>query len=78
MKKLLLFLMLSFSIGIVAHAQDDKDKVKKTSTIPQKVHNTFSKHKKHKGYKTKHKHNGVTRKHKVDNRDHEVTDKIRK
>ena len=78
MKKLLLFLMLTFSIGIVTHAQDDKDKVKKTSTGPQKVHNTFSKHKKHKGYKTKHKHNGVTRKHKVDNRNHEVKDKITK
>jgi hypothetical protein len=77
MKKLLLFLMLTFSVGVVGHAQD-KDKIKKTSTVPQKVHNTFSKHKKHKGYKTKHKHNGVTRKHKVDNRDHEVKDKISK
>jgi hypothetical protein len=56
MKKLIFLLMLSFSIGIVAHAQDDKNKVKKTSTVPQKVHNTFSKHKKHKGYKVKHKH----------------------
>ena len=36
MKKLLLFLMLTFSIGIIAHAQDDKDKIKKTSTAPQK------------------------------------------
>lgn len=57
--------MLSFTIGIAAKAQDDKDKVKKTSTPVQKVHNTVSRHKKHSGYKTKHKHNGVTRKHKV-------------
>ena len=77
MKKLLFFLMLTFSMGIVAHAQDDKDKVKKTSTVPQKVHNTFSKHKKHKGYKVKHKHNGVTQKHKVDNREGEVKDKTK-
>ena len=77
MKKLLFFLMLTFSAGIVAHAQDDKDKVKKTSTVPQKVHNTFSKHKKHKGYKVKHKHNGVTQKHKVDNREGEVKDKTK-
>jgi hypothetical protein len=78
MKKLLLFLMLTFGIGIVTHAQDDKDKVKKTSTGPQKVHNTFSKHKHYKGYKAKHKHNGVTHKHKVDNREHEVKDKTTK
>lgn len=56
MKKLIFLLILSFGIGIAAHAQDDKNKVKRTSTVPQKVHNTFSKHKKHKGYKVKHKH----------------------
>lgn len=78
MKKLLLFLMFTLSIGIVTNAQDSKDKVKKTSTVPQKVHNTFSKHKKHKGHKSKHMHNGVTRKHKVDNRDGEVKDKVKK
>lgn len=48
--------MFTFTVGIAAHAQDNKDKVKKTSTIPQKIHNTFSKHKRHKGYKVKHKH----------------------
>ena len=78
MKKLLFFLMLTFSMGIVAHAQDDKDKVKKTSTPTQKVHNTFSKNKKYKGYKVKHKHNGVTTKHKVDKKHGEVKDKVDK
>lgn len=78
MKKLLLVLMFTFTLGIVTHAQDDKDKVKKTSTVPQKVHNTFSKHKKHKGYKTKHHHNGVTRKHKVDMKEGEIKDKVKK
>jgi hypothetical protein len=77
MKKLLLFLMLTFSIGIIAHAQDDKDKVKKTSTPGQKVHNTFSKHKHHKGYKIKHKHNGVMHKQKVENKSGEVKSKTR-
>ncbi len=77
MKKLLLLLMFTFSLGIVTHAQDDKDKAKKTSTVPQKVHNTFSKHKKHNGYKTKHKHNGVTKKHKVDFKDREEKTKVK-
>jgi hypothetical protein len=66
MKKLLFLIMLAFSINLSANAQDDKDKVKKTSTVPQKVHNTFSKHKHYKGYKAKHEHNGRTQKHKVD------------
>ena len=67
--------MLTFGIGIIAHAQDDKDKVKKTSTPTQKVHNTFSKHKHHNGYKVKHKHNGVTHKKKVNNQTGEVKEK---
>lgn len=70
--------MLTFAIGIGVKAQDEKDKVKKTSTIPQKVHNTFSKHKKYKGYKVKHKHNGVTKKRKVDYKDGEVKTKTDK
>lgn len=77
MKKLLLFLMLTFSIGIVTQAQDGKDKIKKTSTGPQKVHNTFSKHKHYKGYKVKHKHHGVTHKHKVDTKHGEVKDRTK-
>ncbi len=77
MKKLLLFLMLTFSAGIVTQAQhkENKDKVKQTSTVPQKVHNTFSKHKKHKGYKVKHTRNGVESKHKVDMKKGEVKTK---
>ena len=63
MKKLIFFLMLSFSIGMVASAQTT-DKVKETSTIPQKVHNTFSKHKEHNGYVSKHKGPHHKRKHK--------------
>jgi ABC-type uncharacterized transport system YnjBCD substrate-binding protein len=75
MKKLLFILILTFSLGITAHAQD-KDKVKNTSSTPQKVHNTFSKHKKHNGYKVKHRHSGVTHKHIVKNG--EETDRIKK
>ncbi|MDQ6761875.1 MAG: hypothetical protein M3015_04510 [Bacteroidota bacterium] len=77
MKKLFFMLLLSLTVGVVASAQT-KDKVKPTSTVPQKVHNTFSKHKKHKGYKTKHMHNGVTTKHKVDMKEGEVKDKVKK
>lgn len=64
------------SMAICINAQE-KDKVKKTSSVPQKVHNTFSKHKKHKGYKVKHKHNGVTKKHKVDYKDGDVKNKTK-
>ena len=66
MKRLLFLLTLTFTISLAINAQDTKDKVKKTSTVPQKVHNTFSKNKQHKGYKAKHKSNGRTKKHKVD------------
>jgi len=31
-----------------------EDKVKRTSTFGQKIHNTFHKHKHYNGYKTKH------------------------
>ena len=78
MKKLLLFVMLIFTFGFGINAQDSKDKLKKTETIPQKVHNTFSKHKKHKGYKTKHKHSGVTKKRKVDYKNGDVKSKTNK
>ncbi len=78
MKKLLFLVMLTFTIGIAAKAQDDKDKVKKTSTPMQKVHNTVSRHKKYSGYKTKHEHNGRTSKHKVNVKDAEVKDKTDK
>jgi len=78
MKKLLILLMLSFSIGLTTYAQDSKDKVKKTATVPQKVHNTFSKHKHYKGYKAKHKNEGRTIKHKVDVKDGETKTKVDK
>ena len=78
MKKLLFLVMLTLTIGIAEKAQDEKDKVKKTSTPMQKVHNTFSHHKKYKGYKVKHHHNGKTSKHKVDYKDGDVKDKSNK
>ena len=78
MKKVVFMLMLSLSIGFIAKAQDDKDKVKPTSTAGQKVHNTVSKHKHYKGYKTKHEHNGVTKKHKVNVKTGEVKNKTDK
>jgi len=78
MKKLFLLVVLAMSLGFAVKAQDNKDKVKKTSTIPQKVHNTFSKHKRHNGYKSKHKHNGVVKKHKVNTQTGEVKTKTDK
>ena len=54
MKKLLLFVLLFSAVSASVNAQDvKKEKVKKTSTVPQKVHNTFSKHKKYSGTKKK-------------------------
>lgn len=75
MKKLFLFAVLSMSLALTTKAQDDKDKVKPTSTAGQKIHNTFSKHKHHNGYKAKHKHNGVTKKHKVNTQTGEIKNK---
>ncbi|MBA2248798.1 MAG: hypothetical protein H0W12_01245 [Chitinophagaceae bacterium] len=77
MKKLLLFLMIMLTAGIAVNAQDSKDKVKKTSSIPQKVHNTFSKHKHHNGYKTKHEHGGKMHKHKVNYKKGEISNKTK-
>ena len=54
MKKLVIASMLFCGLSFGASAQTvKKEKVKKTSTIPQKVHNTFSKHKKYSGVKAK-------------------------
>ena len=55
MKKLLLFIMLFTGVSFATSAQDGtkKVKVKKTSTVPQKIHNTVSKHKKYSGVKAK-------------------------
>jgi hypothetical protein len=76
MKKLLFLIIFSIGIGIASHAQD-KDKLKKTSTAAQKVHNTVSHHKRYKGYKIKHKHNGAKRKHKVYYKSGHVKDKVK-
>jgi hypothetical protein len=61
MRKLILMLTLIFAVGLSAFAQQSPrvvkktEKVKKTSSLGQKVHNTFSKHKEHNGYKVKKK-----------------------
>ncbi len=60
MKKLLLLLVAFAATTFVVNAQEkttvvkDEKVTKKTSSVPQKVHNTFSKHKKYNGKKTKH------------------------
>ena len=58
MKKTVLTLMMVLAVAVTSFAQEvvvkKTDKVKKTTTLPQKVHNVFSKHKKYKGTKTKH------------------------
>ncbi|MGN6566710.1 MAG: hypothetical protein ACTHJ0_02095 [Flavipsychrobacter sp.] len=38
-----------------SHVVENKTTVKHTSTVPQKVHNTFSRHKRYTGVKVKHK-----------------------
>ncbi len=60
MKKVLFALALIASVATVATAQDkttvvkDEKVTKKTSSVPQKVHNTFSKKKQYNGKKTTH------------------------
>ncbi|MGZ3754962.1 MAG: hypothetical protein ACXVAY_20575 [Mucilaginibacter sp.] len=58
MKKIALVLTLVLAIGLSSIAQQvvvkKVDKVKKTTTLKQKIHNTFSKHKHYSGTKTKH------------------------
>jgi len=57
MKKIIALLIMC-TIGLTAFAQEvvtkKEDKVKRTSTFGQKVHNTFHKHKHYNGYKVKH------------------------
>jgi hypothetical protein len=60
MRKLLFALLLLTGTAVVSNAQDKKvvkeeTTTKRTSSVPQKVHNTFSKHKRYNGKKTKHK-----------------------
>jgi len=48
MKKIVVLLMMACTLCATAIAQTvtkKVDKTKRTSTLPQKVHNTFSKHK---------------------------------
>ncbi|MVN22460.1 hypothetical protein [Mucilaginibacter arboris] len=58
MKKSLLLFMLICTMSVASFAQQkvtkDETKVKKTTTVPQKVHNVFSKHKHYSGTKVKH------------------------
>jgi hypothetical protein len=56
MKKIAVAILLICATVSASFAQQDvnKDtKVKKTSNVGQKVHNTFSKHKHYNGYKVK-------------------------
>ena len=64
MKKIILILMMCFAVSSITFAQTDV-KVKKTSTVPQKVHNTFSKHKRHNGVVIKTKNGDHKTKHKM-------------
>jgi hypothetical protein len=58
MKKLIAFLLVC-TIAVTAfgqeHVVEKKDKMHRTSTLGQKAHNMFSKHKHYSGYKVKHK-----------------------
>jgi hypothetical protein len=57
MKKLIAFLLVC-TIAVTAfgqHVVEKKDKIRHTSTVSQKAHNLFSKHKHYSGYKVKHK-----------------------
>lgn len=57
MKKIAALLIIICTMGLNTFAQTvtkKEDKVKRTSTLGQKVHNTFHKHKHYSGYKTKH------------------------
>lgn len=77
MKKLIVLLAFVFSISALVNAQDSKDKVKPTSSIPQKVHNVVSKHKRYNGYKVKREHGGIIRKRKVNTQTGKVIKKTK-
>jgi hypothetical protein len=57
MKKITFLILMFCAFAVTTFAQDpqvkETTKVKKTSSLGQKVHNTFSKHKRHNGYKVK-------------------------
>jgi hypothetical protein len=58
MKRIVLATIMMLGIIATSFAQDkvvkDRTKIKKTSTVGQKVHNVFHKHKHYNGYKVKH------------------------
>ena len=58
MKRIVLVTLMMIGIVATSFAQDkvvkDREKVRKTSTPGQKVHNIFHKHKHYSGYKVKH------------------------
>lgn len=79
MKKVFILLAFAMTVaGATASAQDQttvkhkvdgpthKSKVKPTSTVGQKVHNVFSKHKRHSGVKAKGKNKHTNAKSKVE------------
>ena len=59
MKKLIALLIIctvaATAFGQTVSKKKDKEKVERTSTVPQKAHNLFSRHKHYNGYKIKHK-----------------------
>jgi len=75
MKKIFALLCIAIGMAISTTAQT-KTETKLTTTPAQKVHNTFSKNKKYKGYKTKTKYaNGKKRVKKVNTMTGEVKTK---
>ena len=63
MKKLIFLLMLGLTIGSATFAQKTEVKNEKTATVPQRVHNVFSKHKHYSGTKGKYVENGLKHKY---------------
>jgi hypothetical protein len=58
MKKIIVTMMMILTVALGSFAQRVEKKtykVKKTSSLGQKAHNTFSKHKHYNGYKVKRK-----------------------
>ncbi len=79
MKKLFVILLMALGLNFSVSAQVVKTEVKPTTTVGQKVHNTFSKHKRHKGYRVKTKYaNGSKHVKTVNNQTGEVKEKTKK
>ena len=74
-KKAIAVVIVLVSLFVTGYSQESTHKVKKTSTIPQKVHNVFSRHKEYSGYKSKRERHGIKRKHKVNYRTGAVRNK---